>query len=295
MAAAPDKFGLALRIGLFAFLEILALSLFFPLLSWTGTLVAAAFTPFVAASITNAFTLRIFERRTLGDLGLRWNGSSRRNLVTGFSAGAATALLVMLPPFLIGWARLEPATEKPTHLVASFLFVTAVIFIGAIGEEILFRGYGFQILARAIGPFATVFPVAVLFAAGHSANLGVNQLGLFNTFLWGAVLGWCVFRSGDLWLATGLHFGWNWTLPLFGVELSGFRMGVTGYQTVWNAPALWSGGDYGPEGSLLTTLALPFLIWALWKAPIQTQRLPLIQDDDELPPEEVRHETHAVG
>ena len=287
---APDKFGLALRIGLFAFLEIIALSLFYPLLGWTGTLVAAAFTPFIAASLTNAFTLRIFERRKLGDIGLRWSKASQRNLLTGFVAGVATAILVMAPPFLIGWAKLEPATEKPTHFLPSLLFVTIVIFIGAIGEEILFRGYGFQILARAAGPFTTLLPVAVLFALGHSGNLGVNKIGLFNTFLWGAVLGWCVFRSGDLWLASGLHFGWNWALPLLGVELSGFKMGVTGYQTVWNAPAIWSGGGYGPEGSLLTTLALPLLVWALWKAPIQTQRLPLIQED-----EETADETHAAG
>jgi membrane protease YdiL (CAAX protease family) len=279
--AAPDKLGLALRIGLFAFLEILALSLFFPLLSWTGTLIAAAFTPFIAASLTNAFTLRIFERRRLGDIGLQWTGASRRNLVCGIAAGVGTGLLVMLPPLAIGWAKLEPAAEKPAHFLPSLLFVTAVIFIGAIGEEILFRGYGFQILARAVGPFATLLPVAVLFAAGHSGNLGVNNLGLANTFLWGAVLGWCVFRSGDLWLASGLHFGWNWTLPLFGEELSGFKMGVTGYQTVWSAPELWSGGAYGPEGSLLTTLALPLLVLALWKAPVQTQRLPLIQDAEE--------------
>jgi uncharacterized protein len=287
----PDKLGLALRIGLFAFLEIVGLSLFYPLLGWTGMLVAAAFTPFLAATLTNAFTLRIFERRRLSDIGLRWNGASQRNLLAGFAAGAATALLVMIPPFVLGWARMAPAGNAPQHAWASFLFVTVVIFIGAIGEEILFRGYGFQILARAIGPFATLLPVAVLFAAGHSGNLGVNYLGLFNTFLWGAVLGWCVFRSGDLWLATGLHFGWNWTLPLFGVELSGFKMGVTGYETVWSAPELWSGGGYGPEGSLLTTLVLPLLVWALWKAPVLTQRLPLIQDDALAG--EVQDETHV--
>lgn len=282
--AAPDKFGLALRIGIFAFLEILALSLLFPVLSWTGPLLAAAFTPFIAATLTNAFSLRIFERRNIADIGLHWNSASRKHLLLGFSSGLATAILVMVPPLLLGLARLEQAPEQPAKL-GSILFVSVVLFLGAIGEEILFRGYGFQVLARAIGPFSTLLPVAVLFAAGHSGNLGVNNLGLFNTFLWGALLGWCVFRSGDLWLATGLHFGWNWALPLFGVELSGFTMGVTGYKTVWTAGPLWSGGGYGPEGSLLTTLVLPLLVWALWKAPIATQRLPLIQEGDEIPQE----------
>lgn len=279
--AAPDQFGLALRIGLFAFLEILGLSLLSPLLmAGTTPVVAAALGTLATALLTNAFTLRIFERRPLGAVGLSWSPASGRHLLLGAAAGVATALLVLVPPFLLGWARLEQTAGPPARWLASLAFVTVLIFLSALGEELLFRGYGFQLMARAIGPFATLLPVAVLFAAGHSGNLGVNKMGLLNTFLWGAVLGWCVFRSGDLWLATGLHFGWNWTLPLFGGELSGFTMGVTGYQTVWSADALWSGGGYGPEGSVLTTLVLPLLVWALWKAPVMTQRLALIQDEE---------------
>ena len=31
-------------------------------------------------------------------------------------------------------------------------------------------------------------------------------------------------------------------------------MGVTGYTLRWSVGSLWSGGSYGPEGSVLTTL-----------------------------------------
>ena len=121
---------------------------------------------------------------------------------------------------------------------------------------------------------------------GGMAHLGTSQGGVieFNTFLWGALFGWCVFRSGDLWLPIGIHYGWNWTLPLFGVNLSGFTMGVTGYKLEWSAGQLWSGGDYGVEGSLLTSVVVPLVAVALWKAPVMTQRLPLISGPDE--PEE---------
>ncbi len=33
----------------------------------------------------------------------------------------------------------------------------------------LFRGYAFQVLIKAIGPFATILPVAVLFGLAHSS------------------------------------------------------------------------------------------------------------------------------
>jgi hypothetical protein len=39
----------------------------------------------------------------------------------------------------------------------------------------------------------------------------------------------------------------------------------------WSAGTLWSGGEYGPEGSVLTTMVLLALALYLWKAPIRSQ------------------------
>ena len=59
------------------------------------------------------------------------------------------------------------------------------------------------------------------------------------------------------------NFGWNFALPLFGANLSGFTMGVTGHALEWKVGSLWSGGDYGPEGGLLTTLVVVLLFFVL--------------------------------
>jgi membrane protease YdiL (CAAX protease family) len=145
----------------------------------------------------------------------------------------------------------------------------------------LFRGYGFQVLVPAFGPAATLLPMSVLFAAAHASNQGVSWLGLFNTFAWVILLGAAVLRSGDLWLAIGLHFGWNWMLPILGVNLSGFTMRVTGVELEWNISELWSGGDYGPEGGLLCTIVLGALVAFLVKAPIRRQHLALLGPREE--------------
>lgn len=281
-----DRFALAVRVGLFAFLELLSLILFGWLLApWAGTVASAALSTFLAAAVTNAFTVRIFERLSLADLGLAWNPSSIRNLCWGLAGGVMAAIVVLVPPVLSGFAKLVKAADQPANL-RSLLFVSAMLALGVVGEELLFRGYGFQLLLRHAGPFATILPVSVLFAAAHAANLNATPLGLLNTFLWGVVLGFAVIRSGDLWLAIGLHFGWNWTLPLFGVNLSGFRMSVSGYTLEWSAGPLWSGGDYGPEASLLTLAMMPVLVTALWLVPVATQRLKLVSDvvQDQVPP-----------
>jgi len=284
-----DTYGIAVRVGLFAFLELLSLILFGAVLApWAGTVASAALSTFLAAAVTNAFSVRIFERLSMVDLGLHWNPSSIRNLSWGLAGGVLAALVVLVPPILAGAAKLVAAPDQPANL-RSLIFVSAMLALGVVGEELLFRGYGFQLLLRQIGPFATILPVSVLFAAAHAANLNATPLGLLNTFLWGVILGFAVLRSGDLWLAIGLHFGWNWTLPLFGVNLSGFRMSVSGYVLDWSAGPLWSGGDYGPEASLLTLLMMPILGWGLWRVPVATQRLPLVSDleDESAPGEEV--------
>ena len=145
----------------------------------------------------------------------------------------------------------------------------------------LFRGYGFQVLLAALGPFATILPVSVLFALAHSANLNVSPLALCNTFLWGVLLGCAFVRSGDLWLPIGLHLGWNWALPMFGVNLSGFTMRVTGYAMHWKVGPIWSGGDYGPESGVLTSGVLVLLAIYLWKAPVLRQNAFLLRSRHE--------------
>jgi hypothetical protein len=92
-----------------------------------------------------------------------------------------------------------------------------------------------------------------------------------------ALLAYVFLRSGDLWLPIGLHFGWNFTLPLFGVNLSGLTMKLTGHDLEWSVGSLWSGGEYGPEGGVLTTIVMAVLALYVWKAPIRTQQSEVLQ------------------
>ena len=102
-----------------------------------------------------------------------------------------------------------------------------------------------------------------------------STAGLVNTGAFGLLFGYAYLRSHDLWLPVGLHMGWNFTLPLFGVNLSGLRMKVTGHELSWTAGELWSGGEYGPEASLLTSVVMIALFAYLWKIPVRRQPSPL--------------------
>jgi uncharacterized protein len=267
----------AIRIVIYAFFCWFGMLLLAPLFYVAAdTLITFVAATFAAAAIANAICMRIYERRPLAEVGLGWSGASMRHLAYGILGGAIVASLTVLIPMALGMARWTTATEKPSGWGTLVYFFVLLLF-GVVGEEFMFRGYGFQIMVRRFGAFATLLPMGVLFAAAHSGNMNVSYLGLVNTFLWGVALGWCVLRSGDLWLAIGVHAGWNWTLPLLGVNLSGFTMRVTGVELQWKLDPLWSGGDYGPEGGLLSLGALIVLLVGLYKAPVQPQRLALIE------------------
>ena len=275
--------GVLLRVGVFALIAILGNYIIFPLiigLIGVPILVVATLGTFSAAAVGNAIVLRIYERGQLADIGLGWTAASRRNLSLGILGGVGAAVVVLVGPILVRAADLEPVPNQ--HIAwPSLLFVSIILLFGAVGEEMLFRGYAFQVLVKAIGPFATILPMGVLFGIAHSPNMHFTGLALLNTILWGIVLGYAFVVSGDLWLPIGLHFGWNWTLPLLGVNLSGYTMGVTGYSMHWSIGGLWSGGEYGPEGGLLTSAIVVVLFFYLQKAPIQHQDAFLLRETHE--------------
>jgi membrane protease YdiL (CAAX protease family) len=265
--------GILLRVGVYAIIAFLGYYFAFPIILFflgTPVLVISTLGTFAAAAVANTLALRIYERGNLSDIGLGWTAASRRNLSLGMLGGIGGALLVVLLPLVLRLADFERVPGERLRW-PSLLFVSILLLFGAVGEEMLFRGYGFQVLVKGIGPFATVLPVAVLFGLAHSQNLNFGPIALFNTILWGVVLGFAYLRSGDLWLPIGLHFGWNWTLPLMGANLSGFTMDVTGFAMHWKVGDKLSGGAYGPEGGLLTTVVAIGLFFYLLKAPIQHQ------------------------
>jgi hypothetical protein len=269
-----------LKVAVFVFLGLAGewiFGAFFWMLFDPRLFLVAALSVFAAAAVANALALRIWESGNLLDIGFAWNSAAVRNLLLGLAAGVASALVTIFGPVLEGAAVV---VRSGSFEIASVVFMMIVLVFGAIGEEMLFHGYGFQVLMGALGPMASILPVSVVFAWAHSSNLNVSALALINTGLWGLVFGFAFWRSGDLWLPIGLHLGWNWALPLSGVNLSGFTMNVTGFAVRWRPGyERWSGGAYGPEASVVNTGVLVALfLWLILKAPVRRQVPVLLRD-----------------
>jgi membrane protease YdiL (CAAX protease family) len=280
--AAPQLRAGTLVVRLFVYIALyfVAALIAGPVFGWIGGyLLGLTVTGLVASGLANLLCMGIFEALPFPDIGLHLGRAGWRNLALGLAGGIGAAAVVLGPPIVLGAAHFKPVAN-PEAGPGTLVFTAFILLCGAAGEELLFRGYGFQLLLRSVGPYATVFPVGVVFAALHSFNPSASVLGIANTACFGILFGYAFLRSQDLWLPVGLHFGWNVTLPWFGVNVSGIRIEVTGYTLNWSAGTLWSGGAYGPEASVLTSAVMLILFAYIWKAPICKQKSALLDPPD---------------
>jgi hypothetical protein len=271
-----DLSRVAIQVGLFVVVYFFLFGFICaPLFRWALQEFAGPTTAvLVSAGFASWLCLRAFEDLPIAALGLWWNRASADNLAAGLAGGIGAACVVLVPPLVLGVAHLQFTGPFSWSGMA---FTTVFLIVGAMGEELLCRGYAFQVLMSRLGAFATVLPMGVLFGLLHTGNPYATWFGIANTAGFGIVFGYAYVRSRDLWLPIGLHFGWNFTLPLFGANLSGIKMinEVTGHRMVWTAGDFWSGGEYGPEASVLTSAVLLAIFAFLWRAPIRRQESPL--------------------
>ena len=231
-----------------------------------------------ATLIVTALTVAFLPRASWQGIGLG-RGVGRgvtAGLVLGFIACGELLLLVMLFG-LADWVPIDDGALR-FDLRAAPALGLSLLAIGATAEELFARGLALQCLARALGPVGAVILTSAGFAALHAANPGVTFLAACNTALFGAVFGVAVFRQRSLWLATGLHLGWNVAQVAIGVNVSGLTMRLTEFNLKLGQPDWITGGNYGFEGGLLATGTALGLLAVAWWLPAPTGPAPMLWD-----------------
>jgi membrane protease YdiL (CAAX protease family) len=146
---------------------------------------------------------------------------------------------------------------------------TGAVFslLGAIVEEILFRGFLFRLLAGVAGTWIAVLMTSALFGVAHASNPGASLLSSIAIALEaGVLLGAAYAVTGRLWLPIGLHAGWNFAEgSVFGMSVSGSSAGTALIAGTVKGPTMLTGGGFGPEASVpavVVCLGVAFLL--LW-------------------------------
>ena len=230
----------------------------------------------VASLVASWIFVRIVERRPLRSLGLRRLGTGGlSDLTIGTIAGALIVGSVVLAAALLQWVSWNAVSELGSPLGAG-LTIGGVLFVAAFVEELLFRGYPFQLLARRFSPATAILVTSIAFGLLHAANPNVTRLALMNISLAGILLGVAYWRTGSLWFVTGVHFGWNWVMAISELSVSGIEMSMPTFEPAVTGPVLWTGGEFGPEGGLLATIATVLGVVWMWRLGRRDESLSMI-------------------
>ncbi|NHD16181.1 MULTISPECIES: CPBP family intramembrane glutamic endopeptidase [unclassified Actinopolyspora] len=198
------------------------------------------------------------ERRPFSTVGFPPVRGVLRSLLLGVVVALAAVTLLVLLGVVTGRLVLE---RDSSHALTAVLVLPALLgfVVQASSEEILVRGYLLQVTWRKWGLGAAVCAQAVVFALLHGLNTGFGLLPLVNLLLISLVLVFWALIEGGLWGVCAFHAVWNWCQGnLYGVEVSGMTLTTTLFRTE-SAPSgstLLTGGDFGLEGGLLTSLVL---------------------------------------
>ena len=103
------------------------------------------------------------------------------------------------------------------------LMLLAAVYIQSSSEELLCRAIFYQRLKKLYNsPMVAVIANAILFASLHLMNPGITVLAYLNIALVGILFSLVVYYFDSLWMAFGIHAGWNFTQSiLLGLPNSG--------------------------------------------------------------------------
>ncbi|MCT2558355.1 CPBP family intramembrane metalloprotease [Tsuneonella sp. YG55] len=130
-------------------------------------------------------------------------------------------------------------------------------------EEIVARGIVFRFLEEFGGSWFALALSSAIFGLAHYGNANATVFSSLAIALEaGLMLGGAYMLTSNLWLAIGLHFGWNvtqgyvWDVPVSGMAVDGLVASRT------HGSELVSGGAFGVEASVVAlVLATAFGLW----------------------------------
>lgn len=226
---------------------------------------------FVVALFVGWLCGKYLESLPFRALGCWFTKNWFKDLGLGLILGALTLAFAVLIAVIFGGLSFQLNQTNGQAAILLTLGISLIVFsAGAAFEEILFRGYIFQTLARARLAWLAVALTSLFFALAHLTNSDSGYISTINTALAGIWFGVAYLKTRTLWFVFGLHLMWNWFQgAIFGIEVSGIKSLTTAplLQEIDAGPIWLTGENYGVEGGIVCTIALVFSILLIWFLP----------------------------
>ncbi len=237
---------------------------------FAGTPVASSLMPFVVVFFVTWAMTRLVNHKPLAAVGLWLHPRAARECGIGVLLGflMMTGIFVIeigLGVLHVSWRGLT-VVEVGGAVGISLLFFA----LWSMFEELLFRGYLFQTLMQWVTFLPALVIMSVLFGLAHSRNPHASLLSTANVLLAGVWLSFAYLKTRSLWLPFGLHLSWNFAqTTLYAFPTSGFAFADRRlFLSEQSGPAWLTGGEFGPEGGVLATIALIAATWYILKTPL---------------------------
>ena len=211
---------------------------------------------FVFILLLFIFWVKVIEKNSLSSLGF-----VKKNWLKYLGWGILLSLLQMGVIALvyqvggIGTFELNELSLEPILFILG-LFPFWLLQGGT--EEVATRGWLLtRIAARTNLPLAIAISSS-LFGILHLGNSGVTFISLLNIVLDGVLAGLLLIYTDSIWLVVAQHGTWNYVQGnLLGFQVSGTGADASIFSfTMGSGPDWLTGGEFGAEGSIITTLVL---------------------------------------
>lgn len=189
----------------------------------------------------------IFEGRPVSELSF---STLLPQLGLGLLFGFAFISIIILIISLFGGYSLLGWNKIGIILPVLFMSLQAGIV-----EEILTRGVLFRIVEDGLGTWLSVLISALIFGFLHIWNPNATVFSSLSIAMTaGVVLALFYVLTRKLWIPIGIHIAWNFTLGgIYGAPVSGGEdQGII--ISEMNGSDLLTGGEFGPEASLVTVI-----------------------------------------
>lgn len=204
---------------------------------------------------------KLIQKRGPATLGFRKKGALKeylRGIVVGFFLFSAAILICVVT----GAVKIQGISE--TFGIGMFLLFILGFMIQGMAEEVLCRGYFMVSLGRRNSMWAAIAVNALVFAALHLSNDGIDVLAFINLVLYGIFASVYFVKRGNIWAAGGFHSMWNLAQGnIYGILVSGIGTECTLLKsTAVEKMEIINGGAFGLEGGLAVTIV--FLVGTLF-------------------------------
>ena len=252
--------------GLFLWSSVMALpSDFLQLLMFTIDPLFVDLLVFLFPATFVCLWVWVVERRSPKGLGF-FKDKAWQEVLKGWLIGFVMMGAVVGLQVLTGSIQLTQVDFSWENMF-SFLLIMPFWFIQSGTEELLTRGWLFPVVSKHTRIWIGTAVSSLLFAILHLQNPSIDWISLLNIALFGLLACLYVLKTDNIWGISAIHAAWNcFQGSFFGLSVSGLS---TAYAPMrfenGEVPDLMSGGDFGPEASLFSSLVMgSYILYLAW-------------------------------